>query len=211
MTSTTLAVLLHLAEQDGYPDCRVHPPTSQSDPRTDDELVAAANAGGDDGLRAFEALYHRYRDWVLALAFRFTRNHDTALDVAQEVFTYLLRKFPGFTLTAKLTTFLYPAVKNLAITQRDKARRFGGGDDVLLSHPAAAPAEASARRGELAAVMDCLSDGHREVLLLRFVDGLSMQEIAAALEVPVGTVKSRLHNALNLLREDERAKKYFEV
>lgn len=178
---------------------------------SDDDLIALANAGGEAGLRAFEALYRRYRDWVLSLALRFTHDHDTALDVAQEVFIYLLRKFPGFELTAKLTTFLYPAVKNLAITHRDRTRRFAGNDEALAAQPAAAsPSEDGAGRGELAEVMECLSEEHREVVLLRFVDGLSMQEIAEVVEVPVGTVKSRLHNALNLLRDDPRARKFFE-
>jgi RNA polymerase sigma-70 factor (ECF subfamily) len=55
-----------------------------------------------------------------------------------------------------------------------------------------------------------LSEEHREVLLLRFVDCLSLAEIAEAIEIPLGTVKSRLHNALELLRQDERTKEFFE-
>jgi RNA polymerase sigma-70 factor (ECF subfamily) len=45
---------------------------------------------------------------------------------------------------------------------------------------------------------------------MRFVDGLSLEEIAAALDIPLGTVKSRLHNALNALRADPRVRKFFE-
>jgi len=55
-----------------------------------------------------------------------------------------------------------------------------------------------------------LSDEHREVLLLRFVDGLSLSEIADTMNIPLGTVKSRLHNALAFLRHDPRTKVYFE-
>ena len=54
-----------------------------------------------------------------------------------------------------------------------------------------------------------LSDEHREVLLLRFVDGLSLAEIAETLNIPLGTVKSRLHNALAFLRHDPRTRTYF--
>ena len=57
---------------------------------------------------------------------------------------------------------------------------------------------------QLAAVLANLSDGHREVLLLRFVDGLSLAEISEALEIPLGTAKSRLHNALAMLRADPK-------
>jgi RNA polymerase sigma-70 factor (ECF subfamily) len=183
---------------------------SQSDPRSDDELIAIANGAGNDAAAAFESLYARYRDWVHALAFRFTRNQDTALDVTQEVFIYFLRKFPGFKLTARLTTFLYPAIKNLAIAHREKSYRFSSNDEVLAGVPDRSIEEGHAKRAELAGVMESLSEGHREVLLLRFVDGLSLQEVAAALEVPVGTVKSRIHNALNTLRSDPRARNYFE-
>jgi len=48
------------------------------------------------------------------------------------------------------------------------------------------------------------------VLLLRFVDGLSLAEVAEAMDIPLGTVKSRLHNSLQTLRADERARNFFE-
>ena len=70
-------------------------------------------------------------------------------------------------------------------------------------------APTDAREG-LAAVLSGLSEGHREVLLLRFVDGLSLAEIADALELPLGTVKSRLHYALDRLRQDERTREFFD-
>jgi RNA polymerase sigma-70 factor (ECF subfamily) len=59
-------------------------------------------------------------------------------------------------------------------------------------------------------VLAGLSEEHREVLLLRFVDGLSLAEIAQASEIPLGTVKSRLHNALDMLRQDARTKEFFQ-
>ena len=90
------------------------------DSRTDEELVAAANRGS---ATAFEALYQRHREWVVRLAYRFTRNEHDALDVLQDTFAYFFGKFPGFHLTARLTTFLYPVVRNLALTRRRKAAR----------------------------------------------------------------------------------------
>ena len=186
----------------------------QSDARSDDELIALCNARGKDAEAAFEALYQRYRQWVANLALRFTRNHDAAMDVTQEVFIYLLRKFPGFVLTARLTTFLYPAVKNLSIASRGKAQRFAGDDAVLAATIEANTGDAATQeekaRADLAAVMEGLSEGHREVLLMRFVDDMSMEEIAAALGIPSGTVKSRIHNALANLRKDERVKNFFD-
>ena len=88
--------------------------------RTDQELIHAANAGDT---HAFEALYHRYRDWVVNLAFRFTGDRELAMDVLQETFFYFARKFPGFTLTCQLRSFLYPVVNKHAITASRKAQR----------------------------------------------------------------------------------------
>lgn len=183
-------------------------PDKPLDTRTDLDLIAAMNRG-DDG--AFEVLYFRYRDWVTSLAYRFTGDESLALDVLQETFLYFLKKFPGFKLTAELRTFLYPAVKNLSIAARRKAQRHQSteGELAALEHSPAEPASAT-NTGDLSAVLAGLSEEQREVLLLRFVDGLSLGEIAEAMEIPLGTVKSRLHNALTSLRKDPRTKSFFE-
>jgi len=177
-----------------------------TDPRDDQQLIAAANAGDED---AFAALYYRYRDWTVRLARRFTGNETDALDVLQETFTYLFRKFPGFRLTAKMTTFLYPAVKNLSLKIIRRRRRTLVSDEVVQAAAQAAPPERADNRAELAHVMAALPETHREVVLLRFVDDFSLAEVAAALDIPVGTVKSRLHNALKTLKDDPRTRHYF--
>jgi RNA polymerase sigma-70 factor (ECF subfamily) len=171
---------------------------------SDDELVKQADKGSPE---AFEALYHRHRDWVYRLAWRFTGNQADALDVLQGTFLYLLGKFPGLRLTASLTTFLYPAVKHLSLNVR--RRRAGGqiDDDILLSLPA--PAAAPTPRAELAAALATLPIEQREVVLMRFVDDMNLDEIAQALQVPTGTAKSRLHRALDTLRRDPRTRDYF--
>lgn len=166
----------------------------------DAELVAAVNAGNQS---AFETLYFRHRDWTVNLAFRFTGDEALALDVMQETFLYLLRKFPGFELRSQLRTFLYPAIRNLSIAARRKAGRCQAGDaenEILISLPA--PEVSLAGDSDLALVLANLPVPQREVLLLRFVDGFSLEEIGDALGIPLGTVKSRLHNALKTLRDD---------
>ncbi len=177
---------------------------SKQSGRTDQELIAAANSGD---LSAFEALYWRYRDWTVHLAWRFTRNEDLALDVLQEVFLYFLKKFPDFELRCELKTFLYPAVRNIAIAMRQKSERLVAmTEETWETLPAAPLGEGRSSRGALGAVLTTLPEAHREVLLLRFVDDLALTEIAAALDVPLGTVKSRLHNALAKLAEDPRTR-----
>ena len=184
------------------------PDENPADLRSDLALVAAINDGEAD---AFEALYRRHRDWVVNLAHRFTGDRDLALDVMQEAFLYLLRKFPGFRLTANLKTFLYPAVRNLSIAARRKSERYQATAAelaIIESTPAADQARSDGH--ELAAVLGSLSDEQREVLRLRFVDELSLNEIAGAMNIPLGTVKSRLHHGLETLRRDERTKDLFE-
>jgi RNA polymerase sigma-70 factor (ECF subfamily) len=176
------------------------------DPRSDAELIAAANHGDE---AAFASLYFRHRDWAVRLARRFTGNDDDALDVLQETFAYLFRKFPGFHLTANMTTFLYPVVKNLSLAIRRKRGRVVG-DDALLDDCPAPDVSADDPRQELAAVMAALAATHREVVLMRFVDGMSLEEIGQTLAIPLGTVKSRLHHALAVLREDPRTRRYFD-
>lgn len=175
---------------------------------SDQDLIAAINRGDPD---AFEVLYFRYRDWVIGAAFRIAGDHGLSLDVLQETFLYLLRKFPGFRLTCGLKTFLYPAIRNLAMAAREKAARAQGSEpqwEVVEQLPGE-----SADAGDndaLKAALSTLAAEHREVLLLRFVDGLSLAEIATALKIPLGTVKSRLHNGLQALRENPATKRFFE-
>jgi len=175
-------------------------------------LVDAANRGEAS---AFEELYHAHRDQVFRLATRFTATHADALDVLQETFVHLWRRFPGFSLEGRLASFLYPVVLNAARNAGRKARRTAHTDEALdqLAAPPGAPGEPGAGdpREELTLVLAALPEGQREVLLLRFVDDLELAEIAAALSIPLGTVKSRLHQALGKLREDPRTRRYYDA
>src|SRR5436190_21723529 len=161
------------------------------DPRTDAELARALR---DGDASAFEAFYDRYHEWVATLAFRFTAHREDALDVLQETFAYLFRRSRDFELRSQMKTFLYPVVKHLSIARRQSSRRQAPLDPKL---DPAAPAE---RSGDVPDLLVGLSDVQQEVVLLRFVDGLDLQAIADSLDVPLGTVKSRLHSALDLLR-----------
>jgi RNA polymerase sigma-70 factor (ECF subfamily) len=131
------------------------------------------------------------------------------MDVVQDAFLYLLRKFPGFRLQAPLKTILYPVVRHTAIAALQRRRRQRG---AAADPPAPAPAAAADATGdaELRRALGALPAAQREVLILRFGDGLSLAEIAVALEVPLGTVKSRLHLGLRALRDDSRLSGYFQ-
>jgi len=173
-----------------------------------------ALAAGEEG--AFAVLYQRHRDWIVRLAFRFTGHEADALDVLQEVCTYLVRKAlapGGLKLTAALTTFLYPAVKNLSLAARRKRCRFVGSDEALentIAPPMPPPSDVDDPRAALAGLLGSLPATQREVALMRFVDDLTLEEIATALAIPLGTVKSRLHHALAQLRASPRLQRYFD-
>ncbi len=185
------------------------PRSEHHDPRPDAQLVADANRGDET---AFAALYLRHRDFVFRLARRVTGNDDDALDALQETFHHLLRQFPGFALTANMRTYLYPVVRFRALTIRNKrtrARGKGEPHEALAAAPSPASNPGESGMAELAAALADLPEDRREILLMRHVDGMSIAEIAAALAIPEGTAKSRLHHALAALRDDPRARRFF--
>lgn len=165
-------------------------------PNIDDQtLIDRANRGDAD---AFEVLYRRYRDWVAAVAYRYTGDRDDALDVLQDTFAYLFGKFPGFTLTAQLKTFLFPVVRNLSLDRQRKRRPSVDVDELADVLPAP---DVGSPHADLYRLLQTLPAAQREVVVLRFVDDFSLQQIAEALSIPLGTVKSRLHNALESMRK----------
>jgi RNA polymerase sigma-70 factor, ECF subfamily len=173
---------------------------------TDQQLIQDA-AQGDT--QAFAVLYNRYRDWVYHLAWRFTGDQDLALDVLQETWLYVIKKLPGLKLTAKLTTFLYPAVRNLSLNAMRAKKRFIGASDVLEELPTSLSHSQTLDLEDLTDVLGRLPRQQRQVVLMRFVDDMTINEIAQALSIPNGSVKSRLHHALKSLRHDKRCRRYF--
>jgi RNA polymerase sigma-70 factor (ECF subfamily) len=169
-------------------------------PDSDAALIAALGRGD---ATAFDELYRRHRDWVVRLAQRITGADADALDVLQDTFLWLLRRAGHLDLRVRMTTLLFPVVRNLALARRRKQARPAPESEPSVADPPVVPPE------ELLAALGGLPAEQREAVLLRFVDGLSLQEIAAAQAVPLGTVKSRLHQALAALRTDPAARRYF--
>ena len=185
------------------------------DDKSDVELVGLCNSGSRNAaVAAFETLYARHRDFVLRVALRFAPDPDAALDVLQETFTYLLRKFPppgpGLELSARLETLLYTAAKNTALSARRKARIRDPGSGPDPDTLPAPEQEDAPFRSEADALLRGLSPAEREIVTLRFVDDLSIGDIAIALGIPVGTAKSRLHTAVTSLRKSPYVKEFFE-
>ncbi len=185
----------------------------------DRALIDRINAGGPDGERAFGELYNRHKGWAMSVARRMAGD---AGDVVQDSFISFLRQFPGFELTSALRTYLYAVIRNRARDQRCKDSRLRLVGDVSDAGPIAGGGSGGTDRGGpdsdgqhartagLREAVAALPEAQREILILRIVDGFSVRDVAGALEIPEGTVKSRLHLAIKALREDPRTREYFE-
>jgi RNA polymerase sigma-70 factor (ECF subfamily) len=170
--------------------------------REDARLVRALQRGDRD---AFAQVVDAYGPRVLALARRYTRCEADAEDLVQETFVALSRSIGKFRGDAALSTFLYRIAMNHCLKHVQRRRPEGVAlDDAPLVAPEVASPERSAERGELRARLEAalqkLSGEHRDVVLLHELHGLTYAECAEALDVPVGTVKSRLFHAFRNLR-----------
>lgn len=171
----------------------------------DEALVVRLRAGDE---RAFERLVRTYQHRVFAVACRMLGNPAEAEDLAQEVFLRVHRSIGSFRGEAKLSTWLYAITSHLCLNRLAAPDRRAprAGDDALAEVPSQAPdAAAEVERGELeTALREALAElpeERRIVVVLRDLEGLSYEEIAAALELEPGTVRSRLHRARMELRK----------
>ena len=186
---------------------------------TEQELVALAKQGDQD---AFAQLVEANQNKIYSLALRMTGNPEDGADLAQEAFLKAWRSLPSFQEESSFSTWLYKLTSNLCIDflRKEKRRKVAVttislDDDEDDSPPMEVPdhrftPEAEVERRELRAAMSqalkVMSEEHRQILILREVEGLSYTEIAELLGVEEGTVKSRLARARislrNILQKD---------
>lgn len=143
-----------------------------------------------------------FRDCHPELVEFFARQHpdaDAAADLASESVLQLLRKLAAGTRPGSMRAYLFGIAKHVGMAaRRQRARRPAIADAATLAAVAApAPHDPVAAARDLLARLPARQ---REVLDLRFVAGLSYAEIAARLDIPLGTVRSRIHHAVALLR-----------
>ena len=179
---------------------------------TDDQALIERCRNGD--VAAFEPLVAKYRDRVWRLAFNVLRDREDAWDVAQEAFIRAWQALPSFRGQAAFYTWLFRIAMNVA-TDRARARAARGRAfgtervpeedwDRLMADQEAGPDDAAGRAEERERIMRALaalSEQHRAIIMLSDLEGLSYREIAEVLDIPMGTVMSRLHNARKRLRD----------
>jgi RNA polymerase sigma-70 factor, ECF subfamily len=175
-------------------------------PTGDDASLVQRLRRGDP--RAFEDLVIAHQHRVFGVAIRMLGNRAEAEDLAQEVFLRVHRAIGEFRGEAKLSTWLYAIASRLCLNRLTSGERriARHGDDALsrLASTADSPVE-EAERSELETALHRaigeLGEERRIVVVLRDLEGLSYEEIAEALELELGTVRSRLHRARMDLRE----------
>jgi RNA polymerase sigma factor (sigma-70 family) len=161
-------------------------------------------------VNAFETLFKQYEKLVYRTAYLITGNKEIANDVLQEVFISVWKSRHTYDSSkGKLTTWLHRITVNEC--SRGKTRKVSAtvsleekGIDLPEMKHQSQPDEILVSKMEyeqLLRAMNALDSKHRSVLVLRYFNDLSYQEIAEALEIPLGTVKSRLNQSLRYLKE----------
>jgi RNA polymerase sigma-70 factor (ECF subfamily) len=165
---------------------------------SDDELVELSLTE----LEAFGELVRRHQDFVYGAALRIVRNPVMAQDLAQEAFVRAHRALPGFRGQAQVRSWLYRIATNLALNTVQRRREYPS--DAIPDRPSrrdpAMDTESLALRHELEEAIIGLPDKLREPLVLREFEGMSYQEIADALDLPINTVRTRILRARRALR-----------
>jgi RNA polymerase sigma-70 factor, ECF subfamily len=187
---------------------------------TDPDLELVQTCQKSDGPefeRAFAQIFALYQDRVYTICLRVCGNQDDALDAAQDTLVTLARRIYDFQFRSRFSSWVYRIAVNSAIDVRRRrldAPRGGvqtklGGDSGWMAESASeqlgTDPVAEAERGEVQAqvriALSNINPRFSSLLILRYVEGLSYEQIAETLECNLGTVKSRLNRAHGALRE----------
>jgi RNA polymerase sigma-70 factor, ECF subfamily len=177
------------------------------EPASERELVERCRRG-DEG--AFQELVEAYKGLVFALIARTVQNRSRAEDLAQDVFLRIHRGLPYFRGEARLSTWIYRIVANVCLQSQTRPANAAFDAALSLDDPQArgqTMASASDRRfgdlelrDRLEKAIARLPAHYRLVIAAHYLDGLQYEDLAEALQLPLGTVKTQLHRAKQQLR-----------
>ncbi len=172
-------------------------------------FVAELQAGDE---RAFETLVAAYERPIVRFLYRYLGNLEEAKEICQDVFVKVFRGISSFQNNCSLKTWIYRIALNTVLNEKRRwyqrlKDRFLGLEGISNYHVDSVPGpelsltmDERTRRVHLA--LRKLQPGHRAILVLRDLEGLSYQEIAAALDLQLGTVKSRLARARQEMKNE---------
>lgn len=174
----------------------------------DAALVTASQAGDQD---AFAILVQRHQRRVFNLVYRMLQQYEEANEVTQETFLAAWQGLPSFRGDARFSTWLYRiayncCLKQLELRKRDKALQVAMEEEHLLDHAGEENAtgsqlEAAAYQSLVQEHLATLPAKYRVVLVLRHLQDMTYEEMADILRMPIGTIKTHLFRARNLLKE----------
>ncbi|USG63798.1 RNA polymerase sigma factor [Brevibacillus ruminantium] len=163
-----------------------------------EQLVSAAQHGDDD---AFYQLMLMHKDKLYRVAYAFLRSEQDALEALQEVTYRAYVKLPKLKQPSYVSSWLTRIMIHLCIDEQNRKKRWSGSEAV--GEPASQDhADMSDIRLQVEDAIERLSHVHRQIIILKYFEDLTIREIAATLGHPEGTIKTWLHKALLILRED---------
>ena len=179
----------------------------------DDDILIRAHLKGDPN--AFEVLFKKYREQVARLVYSIAKDDSIVDDIVQEVFLLVYRHIAKFRQHAAFKTWIYRITVNEALRQIGRMRRWQPlpeGEFDASRLPSAMVVFENGDSPERVLIdgeqkrlvqraLDEIKPHHRMILVLYYLEDLSVQEIAQVLEIPEGSVKSRLFYARDSLRK----------
>ncbi|HEX4414531.1 MAG TPA: sigma-70 family RNA polymerase sigma factor [Lacipirellulaceae bacterium] len=184
---------------------------------SDDASLIAASLAGDHA--AFGRLVAAYQDRLFNSLLRVLGSREDAADIVQDAFVQAFTKLNTFRGGSAFYTWLYRIAFNLAMSHARRGRKTASlddrkslvGDEPMDGQPTAESGMMQQERAELVhAALGELSLEYRQIMVLREIDGCSYDEIAEILDVPVGTVRSRLFRARMEMKELLSPRLHFE-
>ena len=167
------------------------------------ELVERCRSGDE---RAFQELVDRYKDLVFALIARTIQDRSRAEDLAQDVFLRVHRGLPYFRGEARLSTWLYRIVANVCAQDAGRPVPVSIDDERVRARVTASTAARDQQFGDLELrdrlekAIARLPGNYRLLIAAHYLDGMRYEDLADALQLPLGTVKTQLHRAKQQLR-----------
>jgi RNA polymerase sigma-70 factor (ECF subfamily) len=183
--------------------------------KEDSQLIDDTLAGDR---AAYGQLVQKYQDRLFNTLFHALGSREEAEDVVQDAFVQAYVKLENFQRTSAFYTWLYRIAFNVSVSRRrrkrpeisvERTRDQTGAEPVSLSEEVSASLEREEGAQQVHAALAQLSEEHRKILVLREMEGCCYESIADMLDLPVGTVRSRLHRA-RLQLKDELKKVFIE-
>ena len=180
---------------------------------SDEQLIAKFQLGD---LQAYDILVRRYKDQLLNFVYRFVGNRTDAEDIVQETFLRVYKNKHMYKEIAKFSTWVYTIAGNLAKTELRRRKRhkiFSVSNFVNeerdydipdKDHSPERKVDSSIQEGIIQKAIEKLPTKFKEVIILRDIQGFAYEEISQILNIPLGTVKSRVNRGRLKLQEDLR-------